>query len=163
MGLYFALTAARPNNKGDFAKDAAVWILNPNAWNEKSLSGISWGTKGALSLENGEISGYAPRELNGPDVLMHEWPVAMHGVANTTRMFAQKGVFVIFGRKKKPMEEIFNKVSYPELSLKKLVIKKDKIQSMLDSVLAIGYTDSVSYPDLHGLAMEIKRYFGFPF
>lgn len=165
IALYFALTTAPRNKKGIFSKDAAVWILNPDAWNEKSLSGIGWGAKGALSLEHLEMSGYAPRRVNDPLGLkaMHELPVAMHGMANTTRMFAQKGVFAIFGRKKKPMEEVYEEEGYPAVSLKKLIIEKNSIQPMLDAVLAIGYTDSVSYPDLHGLAMEIKRYFGFSF
>jgi len=165
IALYFALTAAKRNTKGIFASDAAVWILNPNAWNQQSLSGIGWGEKGALTLEHGEISGYAPRKINDPLGLkaMHELPVAMHGIANTSRMFAQKGVFTIFGRNKKSMETIFESDAYPPLSLKKLVIEKATIRTMLDAVLAIGYTDSVSYPDLHGLAMEIKRYFGFAF
>lgn len=165
IALYFALTAAKRDRKGAFAKDAAVWILNPNSWNEKSLEEIDWGKIGALTLEHSEISGYEPRKMNDPLGLkaMHELPVAMHGIANTTRMFAQKGVFTIFGRNKKSMEVIFEEKKYPMLSLQKLVIGRATIEPMLDAVLAIGYTDSVSYPDLVGLAMEIKRYFGFGF
>jgi hypothetical protein len=37
------------------------------------------------------------------------------------------------------------------------------IAPLLDSVLSVGFTDSVAYPDLEGLAMEIKRSFGFAF
>lgn len=165
IALYFALTTARRDKKGAFVSDAAVWILNPNAWNQTSLAGISWGGEGVLSLDASAISGYEPRKVDDPLGLkaMHELPVAMLGIANTTRMFAQKGVFTIFGRNKKSMEKMFDEENFPPISLKRLVIPKENVQSLLDAILLIGYTDSVSYPDLHGLAMEIKRSFGFPF
>lgn len=164
IGLYFALTSAhRDKATGKYGEDAALWILSPNAWNEKSLSELSWGGKGALALEHPEKKGYAPRKSSEVQdlIAMYGPPVAMHGVANTTRMFAQKGVFTIFGRNTDPMEKAFSDDNYPAQSLTKLLVPKDEIGPLLDSILAIGYTDSVSYPDLHGLAMEIKRSFGF--
>jgi hypothetical protein len=163
IALYFAVTAAEYDESlGEYVDDAAVWILNPNAWNEQSLAHISWGSNGALSIENIEKGGYAPRKDLDPVHVagMYAFPAAMRGIANSTRMFAQKGVFTIFGRDTSPMEVSFDNGYRPE-SLVKLVIEKGHIAPLMDSILSIGYTDSVSYPDLHGLAMEMRRTFGF--
>jgi hypothetical protein len=164
IGLYFAVTAAEfDETTGEYVDDAAVWILSPNAWNEQSLSNVSWGAKGALSIEDVEKGGYAPRKEMDPVHLagMYSLPAAMRGIANSTRMFAQKGVFTIFGRDTDPMEVAFENNTYRRESLVKVIIERDHIKSLMDSVLSIGYTDSVSYPDLHGLAMEMRRTFGF--
>lgn len=164
IALYFAVTSAEWDDAtNNFRDDAAVWVLNPNAWNEKSLEHVSWGTKGELSIRDLEKDGYAPRKdvdavhLAG----MYPLPAAMRGIANSTRMFAQKGVFTVFGRDKLPMETTFENNAYRPESLVKIIIEKDRIKALTDSVLSIGYTDSVTYPDLHGLAMEMRRTFGF--
>jgi len=163
IALYFAVTAAEFDETiGEYVDDAAVWILNPSAWNEHSLAHVSWGTRGALSIEDMEKDGYAPRKDLDPVHVagMYALPAAMRGIANSTRMFAQKGVFTIFGRDTTPMEVAFD-AGYRAESLVKLVIEKNYIDPLMDSVISIGYTDSVSYPDLHGLAMEMRRTFGF--
>jgi hypothetical protein len=160
IALYFALAAAPFDPAaGGYQEDAAVWVLDPIAWNEQSLGHIGYGDKGPLGFGARENKSYAPRasdELRDL-VTMYDYPVAVHGVANNTRMFAQKGVFTIFGRHTDPMEKIYDDKGYPGGSLVKLVVEKSDIDNLLRLVLAIGYTDSVSYPDLHGLAMEIKR------
>lgn len=164
IGLYFAVTSARIDEiTGRHAEDAAVWILSPHAWNERSLFDVSWGGKGPLSIQDPEKSAYVPRKNTDPMHLaqMYPLPVAMRGIANNTRMFAQKGVFTIFGRNTAPMEQAFEVNAYKPESLTKLIIERDHIDSLLQSVLSFGYTDSVSYPDLHGLAMEIRRTYGF--
>lgn len=162
IALYFAMTAAEfDDDKGEFIEDAAVWILNPNAWNETSLAGVSWGGKGEMTVDDPERSGYSPRKDLDPAAAMYAFPVAMRGIANSTRMFAQKGVFTIFGKDTLPMEETFENNNYRSESLIKIIIEKNHISGLLDSTLSIGYTDSVSYPDLHGLAMEMRRTFGF--
>lgn len=160
IALYFALaTAPYDVAAGGYQEGAAVWVLDPIAWNQRSLAHIGYGDKGALGFGASENDAYAPRASDDLKELvnMYECPVAVHGVANNTRMFAQKGVFTIFGRNMNPMETIYEDEAFPAESLVKLIIDKDDIDSMLKLVLAIGYTDSVSYPDLHGLAMEIRR------
>lgn len=164
IALYFALTSAPYDIKiGGYTENAAVWILDPIAWNNKSLSDVSWGDKGALSFNDTEFKGYAPRKSEQPTELvqMYPNPAAIHGIANNTRMFAQKGVFTIFGRNTNPMEQIYEDEAYPSDSLIKLTVDKSDIDRVMKLVISIGYTDSVSYPDLHGLAMEIRRFHNF--
>jgi len=158
IALYFALTStASPPDE-----DAAVWVVNPTAWNRKSL-GAQWGARGPLSLEDQEVSGYAPRlSIEIPQLrAMRDESVALYGISNSQRMVAQRGVFTVFGRGTDPMEKMYEDMNYPVYSLSKIRIPQNQIATLLDAVFSCGFTDSVAYPDLEGLAMEIKRTFDF--
>lgn len=161
IALYFALTSAK-FDKGSYPEDSAVWILDPIAWNEKSL-GPGWGPEGVLTPANQAAKGYTPKEGQDPKQLrtMRADPVAMHGISNSPRMVAQRGVFTIFGLSTDAMEKCYEDKAYPADCLVKLIIPRASIARLLDIVVSTGFTDSVSYPDLHGLAMEIKRSFDF--
>jgi hypothetical protein len=51
IALYFALAAAPYDaSAGGYQEGAAVWVLDPIAWNEKSLERISYGEKGPLGF-----------------------------------------------------------------------------------------------------------------
>ena len=164
IALYFALTDS-PTISGDkrSKEDAAVWILDPTAWNRKALRDLDWNDRGPALPEDKELKSYYPRIQYEPaDIAqIYELPVATLGVSNNVRMFAQKGVFIMFGRGINPMEVSYDKADFPRNCLKKLIIEKSKIEKLLDNLLSIGFTDSVSYPDLHGLALELKRHNGF--
>ena len=168
IALYFALTTTdRSPTTGAFAEDAAVWIVDPVSWNQHALYDISYGTEGPLTLKSEEVKGYVPRKLvKGkiePNAIksLYERPVAILGASNTARMFAQRGVFTMFGKDLRPLEEQYDSHGYPDKVLVKLTVPAGKIEELTTRLLQIGYTDSVSYPDLHGLAMEIKRSRGF--
>ena len=168
IALYFALTAAERDPKsGTFTEDAAVWVLDPVTWNAHALSDVSYGMEGPLSLDSEEVKPYAPRKLLKGSLeknaikSLYERPVTILGVSNNARMFAQRGVFTMFGKVLSPMESQYDKNTFPADCLVKLTIPKTKIEELTTRLLQIGYTDSVSYPDLHGLAMEIKRSRGF--
>lgn len=161
IALYFALTSAK-FDAGAYTDDAAVWVLDPIAWNAKSL-GTGWGRRGVLTLADSEAKGYAPKAGLDPANLrvMRDDPVAMHGISNSPRMVAQRGVFTIFGLGTDAMEEYYEDKAYPADCLLKLIIPRATIARLLETVVSTGFTDSVSYPDLHGLAMEIRRSFDF--
>lgn len=161
IALYFALTSGQ-SDLGVYPDDSAVWVLDPIAWNEKSL-GSGWGPRGVLTLADPEAIGYAPKPGLDPGQLraMRDEPVAMHGISNSPRMVAQRGVFTIFGLGMDAMEKYYEDKVYPADCLLKLIVPRASIARLLEIVVSTGFTDSVSYPDLHGLAMEIKRSFGF--
>jgi hypothetical protein len=46
-------------------------------------------------------------------------------------------------------------------TLRKIVIPRDKIDNILSMLVCMGITDATIYPDLNGLALEIKRNFGY--
>jgi hypothetical protein len=164
IALYFALTDSPASSKPKDAKeDAAVWVLDPIAWNRKALFELAWEDKGAAMPDAGEIKSYHPRATYDAKNLkdMYEYPVAITGVANNARMFAQKGVFTFFGRSTDNMELVYDSAKFPKDCLMMLLIERRHVPAMLETLISIGYTDSVSYPDLHGLARELRRLNGF--
>jgi hypothetical protein len=163
IALYFALSDARLD-KGthSYPEPAAVWVLDPGTWNIKALDGLK-PPHGALNSADKNLDSYTPKspwsdaQIKG----MYSEPVAITGGANTQRMLAQRGVFTMFGADTRRMDVIYDEKGFPEGCLSKIVIQADKIGAMLDTLHAMGYTDSVAYPDLHGLALELKRLNGF--
>ncbi len=162
IALYFALTE-QTRNKSNKPWDAVVWILDPWAWNRKALNELNWGDNGPAIPDEEKLKTYHPREVWTPSEAanMYAFPVALRGVSNTQRIFAQKGAFTIFGKSKLPMETIYDKEDFPKDCLVKVIIPGDSKDDLLEKLIAIGYTDSVAYPDLHGLALEIRRLNGF--
>lgn len=167
IALYFALSTAHFGAGGAApTEDAAVWIIDPTAWNKVALSHAGHGDNGPLA-HNDAVPGYGPRRLFSgefePTALktLNVQAACILGVTNSARMFAQRGVFTIFGSNLLSMEEQFGSGGFDVGTLNKIVIPASQISILLNSIIKMGYTDSVSYPDLHGLAMEIKRSRGF--
>lgn len=163
IALYFALSDARINKSTKtYPEPAAVWVLDPATWNVKALDGLK-PEHGALNSADKNLESYLPKspwsdmQIKG----MYSEPVAITGGANTQRMLAQRGVFTMFGSDTRKMDDIYEEKNFPDGCLTKIAIPADKIGPMLDTLQAMGYTDSVAYPDLHGLALELKRLNGF--
>jgi hypothetical protein len=161
IALHFALMGAKrvpsPSGRLAFESEAAIWVLDPVAWNRHSLSHLRF-AGGVLSPGEEELKGYRPTpKFTG----MHDKPVALYGAHNSARIVAQQGVFTIFGRDRKPMEQVFKDDAFPATCLRKIVIPKSVISRMRKSLLNHGITESVVFPDLEGLAKEIKRLFEF--
>lgn len=157
IALYFALTSAESRRVGGaFKGDAAVWILNTRLWNGKVLSPFWKGR--VVAVPDNPLEGYAPTSDLGR---LPAEPVAMAGLHNSQRIVAQRGAFTIFGHLNWPMEKIFEDKGFPLDSLIKVVLPEKDLPKIRDSLFGIGYADSMIYPDLTGLAKEIKRQFGF--
>ena len=161
IALHFALMTAnqKPGKRGRtlYTSEAVVWMLDPVSWNRTALRHVSF-EGGVLTPDDDALKGYRPTPKFAG---MHNEPVALYGAHNSARIVAQQGVFTIFGREAKPMEEVFSAEPFPNECLVKVTIKKSVIDSMRKSLLSHGITESVVFPDLEGLAREIKRVFGF--
>jgi hypothetical protein len=153
VALYFALST-KPD-AGD--PDAVIWIVDPVAWNRKSMDHISY-SGGILTVENSLTDTYKP----GADFDdMNTDPIAIYGFHNSPRIVAQRGVFTICGKDTAHMEDIYACGNYPADSLLKVRILKADKQNILNSLFKVGFTHSVVYPDLAGLAKEMKHFFKF--
>jgi hypothetical protein len=159
IALYFA-TAWRGSSHGtsgpESAEDAAVWMLDPIAWNRDVLEYLSY-TGGILSVGDPPLTGYRPTE-DGPT---NREAVALYGIHNSPRIVAQRGAFTIFGQNTAPMENVYVSASFLKDCLIKVILPRDSLPVLTRSVVAVGITDSVVWPDLDGLAKEIKRQFGY--
>lgn len=158
IALYFALTSAPfDRNTNRYTEDASVWVLNPILWNQTALRHLTF-KGGILSQDSQQVKYYFPvTDLD----MIPENPLAIYGSHNSPRIVAQRGVFTIFGKNLNPMENIYVDNDFPQDSLRKLIIPKDNIPNLLKSIISIGYTDSVIFPDLDGLGKELKRFFGY--
>jgi hypothetical protein len=153
IALFFALSKSVSSGT-----DAAIWALDPNRWNEKALEDVAFKEAVLLHTDTILTNGYAPKRISD----MKTAPVAMYGIHNSRRIVAQRGVFMIYGKAAKPMEDLYQEAGYPADCLVKFVCEASKVPDLLNDLIAIGTTDSVLYPDLDGLAREIKRRAGFP-
>jgi hypothetical protein len=160
IGLFFAATLA-PHIYDDLGQmaadcDAVVWVLDPVTWNRSSLANIKY-DRGILSPAEDEAASYAP---------LAEWrtmrtePVAVYGTYNSVRIAAQKGVFVLFGKEREPLEEIAKLAPYADC-LARIVVPRGRVAPLLGELTRTGFSDSVVFPDLDGLARELKRELGF--
>lgn len=161
MALFFAVTMARHElgSRGYpiFKSDAAVWLLDPIQWNKKSVDLKSFAGE-VLTTDDPNAIAYAPI---GDVNTMKPFPIAIYGAHNSQRIVAQRGVFVCFGKDARPMERVYVEDGFPDGCLFKLIIKKGQLPSVHSALLRHGITDSVVFPDLDGLAREIKRENGF--
>lgn len=158
IALYFALTSCKKDPKTDAYPDCCVWSLDPIAWNRAVLDHISY-TDGVLVASDERLNAHKPGVKEN---VFSKKPVAMYGSYNSPRIVAQRGTFMVFGSDVSPMENV--KAATAAITddvLSKLVIPGEKVPACLKSLTSIGYTDSVIFPDLDGLAREIKRGFGF--
>lgn len=162
IALHFALMSApfnttRKNVRPHYKKSAAVWVLDPSAWNSCALRHISY-KGGPLAPGDEALKGHSPLATSAS---MGRFPVALYGAHNSSRIVAQQGVFVIFGQERIAMERLLGTNDFSERELIKVTILPSRIPSMRNSLLRHGITESLVFPDLEGLARETKRHFGF--
>jgi hypothetical protein len=161
MALFFAVTQASHTigNSGRpvFAGDACVWLLDPDQWNKQSV-GLKSFTGQVLTTDDPNASGYKPV---GNVTTMKSYPIAVYGSHNSQRIVAQRGVFVCFGKDMRPMEAVYDLEGFPTGCLMKLLLKKGRLPHLYEALRRQGITDSVVFPDLDGLAREIKREYAF--
>ena len=158
IALYFAVMSAEyelKSKKIKYISPASIWMLDPVDWNRHALRHMSY-DQGILSTPDEQLKGYKP-EIKFSD--MSNLPVALNGTHNSSRIVAQRGVFTIFGQNTTAMDDLFEKASFPSNCLVKVTIAKNLLPDMRKSILNNGITESVVFPDLDGLAREIRREF----
>jgi len=153
VSIYFALVSAQEPAK----TDACLWMCDPISWNRAALDHISY-KGGVLDPGNTAIRAYAP---GAPVNEMPMPPIMIYGSYNSPRIVAQRGGFALFGQSTESMEKNYSAEKFPEEILTKIVISHDQIESMRASLFRKGFTESVVFPDLDGLARELRRVFGF--
>jgi FRG domain-containing protein len=141
IALHFAL-----NYKTD-ESDPCVWVLNPFKFNKHFRK------KGIIFTSEEELQEYMP-EIWSKDKLP-ENPIAIQPHINSKRIFSQKGCFMIFGSDQ--IDLAHHKLS--DDFLIKIKIDNYQIEPIRDSLTVTGVTESIVYPELSGLAKEIKHYY----
>ena len=162
IALFFAVSSAPYDKQADgsrlYTKDAAVWVLNPDSWNNKAL-GMAVPQGVITPPDSKTMSAWMPEDISKygmPD------PIAIYGNYNSVRIVAQRGVFTLAGKSVEPMNKIYESENkYDNDVLMRLDIPSANIGDMINTLTSTGITDSVIYPDLGGLATELKRNFNY--
>lgn len=158
IAFYFAVMSSElDRNKMKFKESATLWILDPIIWNRHALRNVSF-DQGVLSTIDEQIKGYKPA---AKFINMNDLPVALYGAHNSPRIVAQRGVFIIFGQNMMPMEKLYVYKKYPKNCLIKVILDRKTLPNMRKAILSHGITESVVFPDLEGLAKEIRRTYEF--
>ncbi len=142
-----------------FSSDASIWSLDPVRWNNHALSQQGY-DRGVLTPGDSALHPYKPL-TKFDEIPIH--PVALYGAHNSPRIVAQRGVFTIFGQSTMPMEQAYDKYDFPPDCLVKINLDRLALPQMRKSILNHGITESVVFPDLDGLAREMKREFRFDY
>lgn len=154
IGLYFALKEDEP----------VVWMLNPLQLNHFARGAPHGEDPNALrefplpwvrpELPNINVAYENIRgawEHDEPGVPL---PVAVHPTYVHGRLPAQHGCFTVQGKRTDGLHRLV-----PGSILKRYEVEPGCRASMLKDVLALGITESVVFPDLDGLARELKTRF----
>ena len=153
VAAYFALEE-NPKYK---TKNAALWLCDPIKWNRSALAHISY-AGGVLDQTSTIVANHRP----GTDVGdMPSTPVMMFGSYNSSRIVAQRGVFSLFGKSTDSIEDMYAAGHYAQDCVKKIIIPAVKVDEIRGSLFRKGVTESVVFPELDGLAREIKRTYGY--
>jgi hypothetical protein len=151
VALYFALYSRKPAQ----TSNPAVWVLNPFALN-KATTGK---TEIVVPSEDG-LEKHLPK---CGDQVQGEWPIAIHPEYADRRMDAQHSKFTLHGKNAIALEEI------PALDclqraghLQRIDIRvstDDEADDFKDALSVLGVRSSNVYPDLTGLAKDLRRYY----
>ncbi|MFC1861400.1 FRG domain-containing protein [Chloroflexota bacterium] len=150
IALYFAFMSTKRNR---YKNHAAVWVLDPSIWSFHAINETE-----IISSNDSDIIVYKPQKKY---LKIPENSLPLYGAHNSQRIVAQRGVFVVFGSDTTSMQNQYNKYKYPDESLIRIKLDKDIIPNLLNSVLESGITESVVFPDLGGLAAELRRIFDY--
>lgn len=155
--LVSAFFALNEESKTTEEKDAVIWMCNPIKWNRAAFKHISY-NGGIFDEEDSNIVKHRPGTIIEE---MPDTPIMMFGSYNSPRIVAQRGVFSLFGKSQKPMDAYYVESNFPARCLEKIVIPHGKKREIRDSLFRKGITESVVFPEVEGLAKELKRENGF--
>lgn len=158
IALFFALSDAEKGADGQSIGTSCVWLLKPVHWNRTVQSHINYSGEpfsvGDARLTNGYV------EVGDGAALMQK-PVAVYGVHNSPRIVSQRGVFTLFGSSIEPMEEVYSIGDFTQDALMKIEIRGAYQDVVFKELMGAGILDSTVYPDLDGLARELRRATGY--
>jgi hypothetical protein len=168
IGLHFALKV----------DDPVVWMLNPLEMNRLSMPSDPGMLPGPSRIREFPLPWHdpdpdpppwfprlRPRAATNPAFknLRGAWeqdrhgvdlPVAIYPTYVHPRLRAQRSCFTIHGKHKQGLDSLV-----PDSILKRYAVDPTCCQSMLNELRLLGITDSSAFPDLDGLASELKTQF----
>jgi len=160
IALYFAVRKQVFSEKPARKTAPCVWMLNPS-W----LNDISIGTSLPVYLTESAMRDYRDTDAKARPYLSEEklpkYPIAIYPVYNDAKFPAQKSVFTIHGKSLDGFREL--SLLDKNAMLCKILINPDNIAAIAKELRRLGITESTVFPDLKGLANEIRNEKGITF
>jgi len=155
IALYFALQTR--------SETPCVWMLNPLHLNysaEGAPKGVDPNTRREFPLPwfnptvgrnfaNENMRGAWEKDRAGVDL-----PFAIHPTYVHPRLRAQRGCFTVQGKQKESLNKLI-----PGSILKRYVIDATRRKQLTADLAVLGVTESVAFPDLDGLAKDLRGQF----
>lgn len=149
--LFFAAHFALANPIDDKSCSPVVWCIDPVDWNRSTPVLSEYGnTIHVLTTVDDEAEAYRPETVKRRG----KSPVAIYGTHNSQRIVAQRGTFIVWGNEPKPLEHFANVTSGAKLW--KVVIEGDR-SNLAGSLSALGFGETMVFPELPFLAQELTR------
>lgn len=151
VAAFFAISYTPPAVRAEESITPILWCMDPIRWN-RSMPGLSeYGdTIRVLTTVDDEIESYRP-ETNRR---RSRSPVAMYGAHNSNRIVAQRGTFTVWGVDTQDMETFADVSSNVLLWKIRLTGQRERLYNDLQ---ALGFSETMIFPDLPALAQELER------
>lgn len=153
VSAYFALQKNSKHNDDD----AVIWLCDPEKWNQSAFRHISY-KGGVFDEDDDNIAKHAP---GTPLVEMPDTPIMMFGSYNSPRIVAQRGVFALFGKSMQSMDEFYKSSDFEAGCIEKIIVPSSKVDGIRESLFRKAFTESVVFPEIEGLAKELRRENGY--
>jgi hypothetical protein len=149
VGLFFALNSNEPDDANP-KSNAAVWVIDPWWLNRRVLRSSS-----VLLPDWEEVQKYLP-PLFEQKYLRARLPVALDPTHIAARVAVQRSRFTIHGILQTGLEHVAESAGKGS-RLVRIEIPRSRIVVIRKDLVTCGITDSAVFPDLEGLARELKR------
>ena len=170
VALYFAC-------KNNSKKDAAVWLLHPANY-RRFLASQTDNSQTEESKANLTVEETINKLLSGEQVI--DYPIIYIPYYVDNRMSAQSSLFMVWGNKQEPLDQVIPKGSYmlykknengvrvygkeqEQQLLLKISIYGDQKQSLLRQLDIMGINEKTLFPGLDGIGRYIERKYRFDY
>lgn len=146
VAAHFALSATDTA----ITPEPAIWCVDPIAWNRAMPVLSEFGDSiHVLTTSDDELDSYRPESTKR----RNRSPVTIFGSHNSGRIVAQRGTFMVWGTDTKPLEEFAGETP---ATLWKLTLCGDR-QQLARDLAALGFRETMVFPELPSLAIELSR------
>jgi hypothetical protein len=155
IALYFAIReSAFVNDKNSKPLSPCVWILNPSWLNDRSIRSPL-----PVYLTESAMGKYPKTDRKARKYLCEKrlpsLPVAVYPQHLDPKVRTQRSVFTLHGKVKNAFKELCR--SDPAAQVCRLRIRPEAIADIAKELRLMGITESTIFPDLKGLANEIRN------
>jgi len=149
VATHFALIEHVANGHGDECLPV-VWCMDPIEWNRSTPVLSEYGDAiQVLTTADDELDSYRPDTPKR----RRKSPIAMYGAHNSARIVAQRGTFMVWGNDVLSLENISNELT---ARLWRIEISGAR-SSLADSLRFLGFSETMVFPELPSLSVELSR------